>query len=122
MLLRSVLFGALIAVALVYWPIDAAEPAGGASPALVQIYTTKSCGYCKALRRYLAARGIPFTDYDIETNRSARLAFEVSGARGVPFVVIGAQRIHGFNPVAIEQALAAVRDAVPPTPEQPRAG
>jgi glutaredoxin len=112
MLLRSAGVGVLIAVALVYWPTGAAvPPAEGVSP-LVQVYTTRSCGYCKLLRRYLAARGIAYAEYDIETNASARLAFEASGGRGVPFVVIGAQRIHGFNPVALERALAHAGAAV----------
>lgn len=112
MLLRSAAVGVLIAVALLYWPMGAAgPPADGVTP-LVQIYTTESCGYCKLLRRYLNARGIPYADYDIETNRDARLAFEAAGAQGVPLVVIGGQRIQGFNPVAIERALDA---AEPPS-------
>ena len=107
MLLRSAGVGVLIAVALVYWPRGAAvPPAEGVSP-LVQVYTTRSCSYCKLLRRYLAARGIAYAEYDIETNRTAWLAFKASGGQGVPFVVIGAQRIHGFNPVALEKALDA---------------
>jgi glutaredoxin len=112
MLLRSAGVGVLIAVALVYWPTGAAvPPAEGVSP-LVQVYTTRSCGYCKLLRRYLAARGIAYAEYDIETNRTAWLAFKASGGQGVPFVVIGAQRIHGFNPVALERALAHAGAAV----------
>lgn len=110
MLLRSAAIGALLAVALLYWPMGEAKPPADGASALVQVYTTQSCRYCKLLRRYLIARGIAYTEYDIETNRSAWLAFSSSGGQGVPFVVIGAQRIHGFNPVAIEQALAAVRE------------
>ena len=106
-LLRSVLVGALIGVAILYWPVAAPEPAPGAQPPLVQIYTTVSCGYCKLLRKYLHARGIAYADHDIERDRDAWQAFQAAGARGVPFVVIGAQHIEGFNPVAIERALAA---------------
>lgn len=112
MLLRSAGVGVLIAVALLYWPMDAAVPPVQSVSPLVQVYTTRSCGYCKLLRRYLAARGIPYAEYDIETNRTAWLAFKASGGQGVPFVVIGAQRIHGFNPVALERALDA---AEPPS-------
>lgn len=106
-LLQSAALGVLIAVVLLYWPAGAAEPPPDGAAPLVQIYTTRSCGYCKLLRRYLNARGIPYADYDIQTNRDARLAFDAAGARGVPFVVIGGQRIEGFNPVAIERALDA---------------
>lgn len=112
MLLRSAGVGVLIAVALLYWPMDAAVPPVQSVSPLVQVYTTRSCGYCKLLRRYLAARGIPYAEYDIETNRTAWLAFKASGGQGVPFVVIGAQRIHGFNPVALEKALAGADAAM----------
>jgi glutaredoxin len=112
MFLRSATAGIVIALAILYWPTGAAKaPAVGATP-LVQVYTTKTCTYCKLLRQYLGVRGIAYTEYDIETNASARLAFEASGGRGVPFVVIGAQRIHGFNPVAVEKALAHAGAAV----------
>lgn len=122
MLLRSAGVGVLIAVALLYWPTGAAVPsAEGVSP-LVQVYTTRSCGYCKLLRRYLAARGIAYAEYDIETNRTAWLAFKASGGQGVPFVVIGAQRIHGFNPVALEKALAGADAGVAAARAQSRPG
>ena len=122
MLLRSAGVGVLIAVALLYWPTGAAvPPAEGVSP-LVQVYTTRSCGYCKLLRRYLAARGIAYAEYDIETNRTAWLAFKASGGQGVPFVVIGAQRIHGFNPVALEKALAGANAGVAAALAQSRPG
>ena len=120
MLLRSAAFGVLLAIALLNWPMSAAElPADGAAP-LVQIYTTKSCGYCKLLRRYLNARNIPYADYDIDANPDARRAFHAAGAQGVPLVVIGAQRIQGFNPVAIEKALAAAEASIPVSQEPQR--
>ena len=106
-LLRSVLVGVLIGVAILYWPVAAPEATPDGQSPLVQIYTTATCGYCKLLRKYLQARGITYADHDIERNRDAWQAFQAAGARGVPFVVIGAHRIEGFNPVAIERALAA---------------
>jgi glutaredoxin len=112
MFLRSAAVGIAIALAILYWPAGAAKaPAVGATP-LVQVYTTKTCTYCKLLRQYLGVRGIAYTEYDIETNRTAWLAFKASGGQGVPFVVIGAQRIHGFNPVALEKALDAAEQRV----------
>ena len=120
MLLRSATFGVLLGIALLNWPMSAAElPADGSTP-LVQIYITKSCGYCKLLRRYLNARGIPYAAYDIDTNPDARRAFDAAGAQGVPLVVIGAQRIQGFNPVAIERALDAAQASNPPREESQR--
>jgi glutaredoxin len=118
MFLRSATAGIVIALAILYWPSSAAEAPGVGVTPLVQVYTTRTCNYCKLLRRYLGVRGIAYAEYDIETNASARLAFDASGGRGVPFVVIGAQRIHGFNPVALERALARA-DASGASPREP---
>ena len=122
MFLRSGIAGLLIALTVLYWPSSAAEPPGVGATPLVQVYTTRTCKYCKLLRRYLNVRGIAYAEYDIEANSAARLAFEASGGRGVPFVVIGAQRIHGFNPVAIETALSSADSATPSSAAQTRPG
>ncbi len=122
MFLRSATAGIVIALAILYWPTTAAQAPGVGVVPLVQVYMTRTCKYCKLLRQYLGVRGIAYAEYDIETNASARRAFEASGGRGVPFVVIGAQRIHGFNPVALERALAQAGAAVAASRAQSASG
>lgn len=74
-----------------------------------EIYTTPSCPYCKALRKYLHARGIEYIEHNIAASQQTREAFYATGAHGVPVTVIGGQRIHGFNPLRIESALRKAR-------------
>lgn len=85
------------------------DSGGQAAAPLVEIYTTPSCPYCKALRKYLHARGIEYIEHNISASQQTREAFYATGAHGVPVTVIGGQRIHGFNPLRIESALRKAR-------------
>ena len=77
----------------------------------VDIYTSASCGYCKALKLYLGARDIAYVEHNINETTETRQAFFAMGGRGTPLVVIGGARIHGFDPARIESALDAAREA-----------
>ena len=90
------------------WPAPA--PAAGDTAAgapRVEIFTTPSCAFCKALRAYLKTRGIAYVEHNVNANRETREAFYASGVQGVPVVMIGDRVIEGFNPLAIEAALKA---------------
>jgi len=72
----------------------------------VELYTTRWCGYCGKAREYFRARGISFTEYDIERDESAALRKRSLDPRGgVPFAVVNGQAIHGFSPSAYARAL-----------------
>ncbi|WP_319409179.1 glutaredoxin family protein [uncultured Desulfosarcina sp.] len=73
-------------------------------PAVV-IYTTPTCGYCHQAKAYFNQHGIRFTEYDVTASTQARKAFEALNGRGVPLILIGDQRIPGFNKSAINRAL-----------------
>lgn len=96
--------GAVMLPALV--PAAADVPVAAAAPR-VEIFTTPSCPFCKALRAYLGARGIAYIEHNVNATQETRAAFYASGAQGVPVVMIGERVIEGFNPVAIESALKA---------------
>lgn len=74
------------------------------SPTVV-MYTTPTCGYCHRAKAYFNEHGIRFTEHDITRSKQARKAFNTLNGRGVPLIVIGDQRIAGFNPSAINRAL-----------------
>jgi glutaredoxin len=74
------------------------------SPAVV-LFTTPTCGYCHRAKAYFNQHGIRFTEYDVSRSKKARQAFEALNGRGVPLIVIGDQRIAGFNKSAINRAL-----------------
>jgi glutaredoxin-like YruB-family protein len=71
----------------------------------VELYITDWCGYCKKAQKYLKDRDIPFVAYDIEKDSAANQRHKALGGNGVPLVVIGANKISGFNPEAMDYYL-----------------
>jgi glutaredoxin len=63
----------------------------------VTLYSATWCGYCKRAKVYLAQRGIPYENIDVETS-DGRAAFAQMGNGGVPLLVAGKKRIRGFKP------------------------
>ena len=109
---RHALPGALLVALLGAALLPALVPAANDTPTAavaprVEIFTTPSCPFCKALRVYLEARGIAYIEHNVNATEETRAAFYASGAQGVPVVMIGERVIEGFNPVAIEAALKA---------------
>jgi glutaredoxin len=72
----------------------------------VELYTTSWCFYCKKARGFFRSRGIVFTEYDIEKDKSAaRRKERLAKGGGVPLAVINGKVISGFNKTAYAQAL-----------------
>lgn len=69
----------------------------------VVMYSTEWCGYCKKARRYFVSKDIPFTEYDVEKNAKARKQYKAMGARGVPVILVGKQRMNGFSEKGFEK-------------------
>lgn len=79
----------------------ARKPAAGRK---VVMYSAEWCGYCKRAAAYLRSRGIPFENLDVErSSRGAREYAQLGGA-GVPVILVGEQRLNGFD----EGSLAAI--------------
>ncbi len=72
---------------------------GGAAAnrADVVIYSASWCGPCKSAKAWMASQNIPFTDYDVETSEQGKRDFQAMGARGVPTILVGEQRMTGFS-------------------------
>ena len=72
----------------------------------VELYTTSWCYYCKEARNFFRSRGIPFTEYDIERDKSAAARKKQLDKRNmVPFAVINGQKISGFSAADYKRAL-----------------
>jgi len=82
-------------------PIPTVAPRGE-----VEIFVTSWCPYCRALEGYLKSKGVPFRRYDIEHDSAGMVKYERLGGGGVPIATIGATIIRGFDPVALDRALA----------------
>ena len=76
----------------------------------VTIYTTETCGYCKAAKEYFKENDIEYTEFNVGADRSkAREMIERSGQMGVPVIVITEgdkeDLIVGFDQTRIATAL-----------------
>lgn len=92
-------------------------PSGGkqqggatAGPPIVTIYSLTTCGWCAKAKGYFRERGInPFViEYDMAgPELQAKISAELSehGARGFPFVKIGAHVVPGYAPEDYEKLL-----------------
>jgi len=63
----------------------------------VTIYSTVWCGVCKKAKRYFEQNNIDYTEYDIEKSFQAKLRFNKMGGKGVPLILIGNQKMSGFD-------------------------
>lgn len=63
----------------------------------VVMYSASWCGVCKTARRYFQDNDIRFTEYDIEKSAQGRADYQRLGARGVPVILVGKQRMNGFS-------------------------
>jgi glutaredoxin len=74
----------------------------------VELFVTSWCGYCKKAEAYLRKKGVAFTSYDIEKDlQAAKRKDSLTSKRGVPFALIGAQKLTGFSEASYAQALQA---------------
>ena len=63
----------------------------------VVMYSASWCGVCKKAKGYFQENRIAFTEYDIETSSKGKADFKRLGARGVPVILVGRQRMNGFS-------------------------
>ncbi|OGY31695.1 MAG: NrdH-redoxin [Candidatus Andersenbacteria bacterium RIFCSPHIGHO2_02_FULL_45_11] len=72
----------------------------------ITIYTTKTCGYCKATKAFLTEHTVPFTEIDVGADQEkAREMIEVSGQMGVPVIVIGDEFVVGYDEEKLKELL-----------------
>lgn len=82
-----------------------AAPVGKHAYQGVVLYSTAWCGACKRAKAHLKARGVVFTEYDIEMNGLAKAEFKRLGGQGVPLILVGDQRMKGFNAARLDKLL-----------------
>ena len=72
----------------------------------VIVYTTPTCPWCEMVKRYLQARGIPYTEIDVSADYNAAMEMvRKSGQTGVPVVEIDGEIVVGFDRESIDQLL-----------------
>jgi glutaredoxin-like YruB-family protein len=72
----------------------------------VIVFSTPTCTYCNAAKRYFRQKGIHFKDVDVSRDpAAARDMVRRSGQQGVPVIDIGGKIVVGFNQPKINQLL-----------------
>jgi len=66
-------------------------------PVHVILYSSRGCHFCRQAKAYFKAKQIRFMEYDVETHTKGRKDFKRLRGRGVPIVLIGRERLDGFN-------------------------
>jgi len=92
---------------------DAEVLDGDAAGNEVVLYTTRWCPSCRRAREHLSKRGIPFSDWDIESNPYARAEYNILKGRGVPLILVGKQRMNGFNGAKLDKMLVKASYVLP---------
>src|SRR5258706_176524 len=76
------------------------------APGKVVMFATSWCPYCAKAREVFAAKGVRYTEIDIEADaRGADFQRDVMGLGGVPTIVIGNRVTQGFDEGEIVKGL-----------------
>src|SRR5262245_51547654 len=85
-----------------------APPAATATTGVV-LYSAAWCGFCKRAKAYLAAKGISYREFDIDSKEGLAAYARAGGGKGVPLLIAGGRRVQGFTPTAYDAFFATLR-------------
>jgi len=86
-------------------PPTTAQP--GALP--ITFYSTSWCPHCKRARQYFAQKALEVREVDVENSEEGLREFREFGGQGVPLILVGDQRMRGFDAAAMDKLLAPSR-------------
>ena len=77
-----------------------------ASDRSVVVYSTPTCGPCKAAKAFLASRGVAFQEVNVAEDLEGREALiRQTGQLAVPVIVVGDEVVLGFNRPRLAEVL-----------------
>lgn len=71
----------------------------------VTMLSAQWCGVCRQARAYMVSRKITFEEWDIDQSEFARSKMREVGAKGVPVILVGKQKMVGFSPEGLDDML-----------------
>jgi len=71
----------------------------------VTILSAQWCGQCTRAKAYMAKRKIDFEEWDVDKSDYARAKMNELGAKGVPVILVGKQKMVGFSEEGLEELL-----------------
>jgi len=77
-----------------------------ASDRSVVVYSTPTCGPCKAAKAFLASKGVAFQEVNVAEDLEGREALiRQTGQLAVPVIVVGDEVVLGFNRPRLAEVL-----------------
>ena len=74
--------------------------------AIIKIYSTSTCPWCKKAKAYLTEKGIEFESVDVSSDEKAQKEMiDRSGQMGVPVLDIDGKIVIGFDKEKIDELL-----------------
>lgn len=73
----------------------------------VTVFTSNGCGPCEMVKGYLVKEGVSFEEKNVSSDVAAREQLIGLGHRATPVTMIGDQRIVGYKPEQLAEALRA---------------
>lgn len=75
---------------------------------MITIYTTPTCAFCKAVKKYLQDKDLEYSEKDLTTNAdAAKWVMDNTGQLAVPVTDIDGTIIVGFDKPKLDQATKA---------------
>ena len=74
----------------------------------VTIYSTPTCTYCAAAKRWFQQHGVRYTEHDVSRDpvRASEM-YRLTGQNAVPVIRVGNQLMVGFDPLQLARLLPA---------------
>jgi glutaredoxin len=85
--------------------VTVAGTVGANGQPTVVMYSTKWCGACRMTRDFFNAKGVAYTEFDIEASDQGRQEYDKLGGGGIPLVMLGDEKSLGFNSFLFESRL-----------------
>jgi glutaredoxin-like YruB-family protein len=77
----------------------------------ITLYSARNCPNCRQAKQYLQQHGLRFQEFDVNHSARAQKALAQMGARGVPVILIGEERIDGFDRKRLDAVLQRLADS-----------
>jgi glutaredoxin-like YruB-family protein len=72
----------------------------------VVIYTTPTCTYCAAAKRWFKDHGVQYTEHDVSRDPvRATEMYRLTGQGSVPVIRVGGQVVIGFDPLQLAKLI-----------------
>lgn len=69
------------------------------------------CTYCYQARRYFQNNEISYCEYDVERSDEGKRIYQDINGKGVPVILIGKQRLNGFDEDIIDRMLSELHSS-----------